>query len=448
MNTRKKTIKNLLKFGVFLLGISLLLWNCEKEEYHSAESIEEITISIQEIQKKFRNEFKKDKFTFIQSNPIWENAEKFNDELGNFYIEIPFQREESIDLKKSSSISFDKLLGFKNDKNQLVLRVVHFFTLDTSSYLNFKMISHKELIGFSGFVTTFNLNKQVISVKEIKDGVNTFKKIKYKEKTNNDNSLMSREDEPDNATSETICTRTCWYEEYSDGSRKYFFCGSWVCTDISYSATGNGGSGGGSGANEGSTYTTTETASITVINPDYPINDILKFIECFDTTKPAKLTIYVDQPVSNSNIVASFSSVGHAFIGISQGDNSSTFGFYPNSPTNPWSPEATPIFGDDNHHSYDVSLTLDITASQLEDIIKLTKDFNDNYDLNNNNCTDFAIQIGNKAGLNLPECNSSWGVGGGSNPAKLGQYLRSSYIPVGSERDTNGGSSPSNKKDC
>ena len=84
---------------------------------------------------------------------------------------------------------------------------------------------------------------------------------------------------------------------------------------------------------------------------------------------------------------------------------------------------------------------MDITASQLEDIIKLTKDFNDN-------CTNFTIQIGNKADLNLPECNSSWGVGGGSNPAKLGQYLRSSYIPVGSERDTNGGSSPSNKKDC
>ncbi|MFL0152352.1 hypothetical protein V2632_13835, partial [Tenacibaculum maritimum] len=32
MKTRKKTVSNFLKVGVCLLGISLLLWSCEKEE--------------------------------------------------------------------------------------------------------------------------------------------------------------------------------------------------------------------------------------------------------------------------------------------------------------------------------------------------------------------------------------------------------------------------------
>lgn len=31
MKKRKKQIANLLKLGVFLFGVSLLLWNCEKE---------------------------------------------------------------------------------------------------------------------------------------------------------------------------------------------------------------------------------------------------------------------------------------------------------------------------------------------------------------------------------------------------------------------------------
>lgn len=186
------------------------------------------------------------------------------------------------------------------------------------------------------------------------------------------------------------------------------------------------------------------------ISPEIPINNISDFIECFDSSLPARLTIYVDQPIPNSNVVVSINSVGHSFIGITQGDNTSTFGFYPNSDnTSPWNTEAPPIFGDDSSHPFDVSLTINISASQLNNILNLAINFNDNYDLNDNNCTDFAIQTANLGGLNIDECNSSWLLGSGSNPAKLGQTIRNmDNLPIDSERNTDGGYPPDNNKDC
>jgi len=46
------------------------------------------------------------------------------------------------------------------------------------------------------------------------------------------------------------------------------------------------------------------------------------------------------------------------------------------------------------------------------------------YHLDLYNCTDFAIGIGNAAGLNLPESDGTWPGGGGSNPGTLGSHIR------------------------
>ena len=46
MKTKKNRFNNLLKFGVFLFGISLLLWNCEKVEVDIGEDISNIDIQI------------------------------------------------------------------------------------------------------------------------------------------------------------------------------------------------------------------------------------------------------------------------------------------------------------------------------------------------------------------------------------------------------------------
>lgn len=92
-----------------------------------------------------------------------------------------------------------------------------------------------------------------------------------------------------------------------------------------------------------------------------------------------------------------------------------------------------------------------ISGNQLQQIINFSINHNPTYNLNTYNCTDFAIDIGNLAGLNLPDCYGSWalGLGGGSNPGALGQHIRNNINTGGNTtKNTNSGTAPSNNKGC
>ena len=56
-----------------------------------------------------------------------------------------------------------------------------------------------------------------------------------------------------------------------------------------------------------------------------------------------------------------------------------------------------------------------INLAQLAQILNTTRNFNATYGLDTYNCTDFALDLGNLAGLGLPEANGTWTGGGGSN---------------------------------
>lgn len=162
----------------------------------------------------------------------------------------------------------------------------------------------------------------------------------------------------------------------------------------------------------------------------------------------ATLTIYVDQPIANSSKVLSISGhVGHTFIGISQGNNNSIFGFYPEADKLPGESDAGKL-GNDQETKFDVSISSGITATQLSKIIDYVNNRNTGYNLNTYNCTDFALSIATIAGVNLPDTYSSWGIGGGSNPAALGQDIRNFTLKSGMTRNTEGGTPPANKKTC
>lgn len=175
-----------------------------------------------------------------------------------------------------------------------------------------------------------------------------------------------------------------------------------------------------------------------------------EYLECFDLSQPAIITIFVDQPIANSELVISASDgVGHTFIGISQNGNRSVFGFYPSGSAGPVFPSDPGIMGNDSAHPWDVSITVNITAPKLQQIINLSINYPQIYDLNDYNCTDFGIDIANICGLNFPDCNSSWVVGSGSNPARLGQYIRETY-PINGYYNVNksGGTAPPTIKNC
>jgi len=163
-----------------------------------------------------------------------------------------------------------------------------------------------------------------------------------------------------------------------------------------------------------------------VEGPDDPIEDIDDYLECFNTDIGAKLTVYVLQPVPNSNATHSGTSVGHAFISIQQGNHITVIGFYPVSDwITPLTPFGTGIYGNDSKAYYNVSITKNINSGQLQNILNyIYNNQGATYNLNTYNCTDFAIDIGNLAGLNLPDSVGEWPGGEGSNPGVLGQHIR------------------------
>ena len=171
---------------------------------------------------------------------------------------------------------------------------------------------------------------------------------------------------------------------------------------------------------------------IVIAGPANVITNLKDYLKCFNLALGATFTIYVDQPIANSSDSWTLTSdntpdPGHTFIAIQQGDIRRVFGYYPRNNVNPvTSPSDPSAFGNDQGHKFDVAVSIPINASQLQTIINSSVNSSTStYNLNSFNCTDFAIKIGNLAGLNLPNSYGTWPGGGGSNPGQLGQKYKS-----------------------
>ncbi|WP_281847919.1 hypothetical protein [Olleya namhaensis] len=70
----------------------------------------------------------------------------------------------------------------------------------------------------------------------------------------------------------------------------------------------------------------------------------------------------------------------------------------------------------------------------------------ENYNINENNCTNQGIDCLNAGGINLPDTQGSWflGYGGGNNPADLGEDIREMELEPNMTRFTNPGNAPEN----
>jgi RHS repeat-associated protein len=145
--------------------------------------------------------------------------------------------------------------------------------------------------------------------------------------------------------------------------------------------------------------------------------------------------LYVDQPGAGTrDVKTGGGDVGHAFIQLIKynKDGSSTgavFGFYPEGMVTPYNTVSDGVMGNDTGHDYDVSVVKGISEKQFNEILNLAADFEKgDYDLENKNCTDFALESADKAGLKLPRTKGYWQAPGtsvetGVNPADLGQDI-------------------------
>ncbi|WP_455151837.1 hypothetical protein [Capnocytophaga sp.] len=184
-----------------------------------------------------------------------------------------------------------------------------------------------------------------------------------------------------------------------------------------------------------------------IYRPDHPISDNKCFFSTVDLNKGATLTIYVDEPNPGTGDVKKGINVGHTFIGITQGQNQYTYGFYPNVPGYKTlaNDNVGSVLGKDNEHIFSVSISAEVTPEQLQKIIELSqKSYTRQYNLSYSNCTDFAISVANLANITLPYCKGTWTGGGGSAPGVLGKALRDSST-FKNKINTDGGKAPASK---
>ncbi|MGN7720241.1 hypothetical protein [Chitinophaga sp. 22620] len=173
------------------------------------------------------------------------------------------------------------------------------------------------------------------------------------------------------------------------------------------------------------------SAQYIVNAPTAPVN-ISDFLKCFNRLKGATFTIYADQPVAGArnsiDLGAGGTDVGHAFVTIEQTSlgvtYSRTFGFYPRGDAGLLSPQDNAAFSNDGNQGYDVKITKTITPSQLSAIIhKAVSASSVPYNLYQYNCANFAIDLANLAGMNVPYSKGTFFPA--CNPGELGQDLRS-----------------------
>ena len=176
-------------------------------------------------------------------------------------------------------------------------------------------------------------------------------------------------------------------------------------------------------------------------------------LNCFDLTQEATLTVYVQQPWENSDNVIGPNQVGHAFIGIEQGGIVRQVGYYPDKDSSDVEigNDYEAAIKTNYNYLYHVSISQNISSEQLTDIINYTIDFPSTYNTNNYACTDFAINIGNLGGMNLPSTETSSILSNafaGRSPGLLGQEIRAINSTATTTISTTSANSPERQGEC
>ncbi|ANI88778.1 hypothetical protein A9P82_05435 [Arachidicoccus ginsenosidimutans] len=149
--------------------------------------------------------------------------------------------------------------------------------------------------------------------------------------------------------------------------------------------------------------------------------------------------VHVKQPVRGKRRKIKLpGNVGHTFITLIKfnADGSSvqrTFGFYPKKSlpleASPFFPNTPSYFKNDARHDWDEAVGKFIDKKQFDLILDLTKKYaKKRYHLSKNNCTDFGLNIASIAGIQIKHTKGKWLLGGGNDPADMGQSIRENEV--------------------
>ncbi len=133
-------------------------------------------------------------------------------------------------------------------------------------------------------------------------------------------------------------------------------------------------------------------------------------IEC------ATVTFCVDTPNPGTRVVIGKDmDVGHTFLKIEYSDELCyTFGFYPNEPLNylqiVMKSDVEGIIIDDTNHTYEQSISYQITIEQANQLIEYANNYEKEYNMVKNNCTTFAVEALESIGIEVPIDEYIWNL--------------------------------------
>lgn len=202
---------------------------------------------------------------------------------------------------------------------------------------------------------------------------------------------------------------------------------------------GSGGPGGGSGGSSGSS-----ALAPTVAPPYLVIKNLPDYLKCFDNTAGAtyQVTLGIDQPEpgtrtpwvwqgDGSSGSISPIDVGHTFLIFTEHKpNGETIvrniGFYPSASVTPFSDPVLGVFNDDSFHNIDIGASFSVTNPLFFSMLSFVQSFQGrNYQVNTNNCTNFALFTLQAGHIYLPWTIGGWVGGLGVDPGDLGEDIRS-----------------------
>ncbi|WP_353151424.1 hypothetical protein [Chryseobacterium sp.] len=241
--------------------------------------------------------------------------------------------------------------------------------------------------------------------------------------------VQNENSKPDTSRNIPVVCSDWYLVEYFDDGSTY-----WMYLYTTCSGTASGG-GGGNGSNGGGSGGTT---SYFVESPTEPIN-LQQLIDCFNNIPSNAQTTYkitihtaLAEPGKPYQVYnATDKTPGHAFITMQKTNGSAsrslTFGFYPSADS--WmsilknAEDSSIGKEDDEKRRSDASYTINVTSTAFNNARNVALSGSlQKYDLNDFNCTNYAIQVfeaamGSGTGLQVP--NSAVGY---KTPSSL--YLR------------------------
>ena len=195
MKTKKNKLTNFLKIGILFFGISLLLWNCEKEEIISNPNQSNL---LSKLQSKFNAESFKKAIPY-EFGVLWNNEnKKYHKELEKYYYEFPINFTNSFNPNnfKSKSVSkystIYKFFVIENENQEHSFYIYKTFTENinkkTLKNKNILFVEEEEVL--NGFNHILNNEGEIVYAEKIENGKkdeNILFKKEFKKKKTKDN---------------------------------------------------------------------------------------------------------------------------------------------------------------------------------------------------------------------------------------------------------------------